>query len=172
MVRIKISKNTVTKDYDWKILDDANQIAFYIETPNHNELILRNFYYEPDGENAWTNRIDPNLNMFLPFVADFIMFPLILHLQIAESESGQKVYIYHPIRQTCVEARGGDGRLVVSAAIAVCIDILNFVLEFDAKQRALAMEEHRVLRQKHSDEFRDIASAALPEPRKVTDEAQ
>jgi hypothetical protein len=171
MVRAKLSCDAKTKQFEWTILDAEDSPVLYIETPNHNLIVLRNYLLvktaadtfsgclaliartrDPVTHETWTGEelMSGNVDWLNRYrLANFI--------QMALSNSQDTIFYYHPILQQEIQSKPRE-HVVMYTLTAICTDILNHVLEHDEKQRRLAIEEHRLTRVQHAEEFAALGS--------------
>jgi len=168
MVRAKLSCHPQTKEFEWTILDDKDQPVLYIETPNHNLIVLRNYLLTNKADDTFGGSVnfvegaqDPNKPDQKWNGSDLVQenqdwsrrHPLSVFIQLAPGTSiTQTIYYYHPITQQEVQSKARK-QSVIACLTAICTDILIYVLEYDEKQRRLAIEEHRLTRAQHAEEF-------------------
>src|SRR5579872_950292 len=96
MVRARLSIDAKTKEFQWTMLDEKDSAALYIETPNHNLVVIRNYPVFKKAEDSfagtlegleWRNDMHGETFRGKTFITEnpdlIARHPLIRHFQIA-----------------------------------------------------------------------------------------
>lgn len=160
MVKVKLTQNETTKQYEWTIVEDEkNQNCFDIITPTKNRLIISNVPYLTPTEIPFrkettigsTEFNNSNTDESTVIIRSFREHnPILCGLYVIHSNTQNKhdnCAIFHPITKHWIRPWVINGQELVKIAESIQIDMINHILEFDRQEQLLKCLEHLATRQ-------------------------